>query len=85
MLQKARVAAFTVSELLRESQHGPPSARLVLIRVNLDYFSLTLFMCKNVFPYYGPFSMFWNIFFYPIHALESVTLYQPLRCLEPSL
>ena len=39
MLQKARVAAFTVSELLRESQQGPPSARLVLIRVNLVYFN----------------------------------------------
>ena len=39
MLQKARVAAFTVSELLRESQQGPPSARLVLIRDNLVYFN----------------------------------------------
>ena len=82
MLQKARVAAFTVSELLRESQQGPPSARLVLIRVNLVYFNFvyvrTFFHIMELFPCFGT-------FFYPIHELECVILYQPLKCFEPSL
>ena len=59
MLQKARVAAFTVSDLLRESQQGTPSARLVLIRVNLVYFNF-LYVEER-------FSILWNFF----HVLEN--------------